>query len=268
MNLSRTVWRRYISRLRKINSKAAEMMKRYIDVHGISDRNKLIKYANALVAKYGEASTAAACEIYDEIAEMQKARVPTAEPASIPEYAEIAKAVNGSLKQSSIGAMIPSAVSRMVKQTGADTMLKNAKRDKVYFAWIPNGDTCPYCMALAALGWQKAGDKTIKGDHASHIHANCDCTYMIDHKGDMTIEGYNPDEYLEKLREATGDYELDNDSMIKMVGHNAKKNNNYEYLNKIRRENYAANKDKINAQKRAAYANRKEAEQNKDNLAQ
>ena len=112
-----------------------------------------------------------ACTMYDYIAELENANVPAAEMADTPEYGEVAKAVNGSLKQSPAGNLIPSVVYKMTKQTGQDTTLKNARRDGAYFAWVPHGDACPYCIALAAIGWQKAGKKILSGDHAERRKA-------------------------------------------------------------------------------------------------
>ena len=127
----------------------------------------------------------------------------------------------------------PGRVSRLVKRAGADTTLKNAVRDGAEWAWVPHGDTCPFCITLASNGWQKASSKVLKGGHAEHIHANCDCEFAIrfDHK--TTVAGYDPEKYLKQYRDAGGD------------------------INKMRRVNYAANKERINAQKRAAYAARK-----------
>lgn len=127
-------------------------------------------------------------------------------------------------------ANLPNGVSRLVKRTGADTTLKNAVRDGAEWAWVPHGDTCPFCITLASNGWQKASSKVLKGGHANHIHANCDCEFAIrfDHK--TTVAGYDPDKYLAQYNAAGGD------------------------INKMRRVNYAANKERINAQKRAAYA--------------
>lgn len=102
-------------------------------------------------------------------------------------------------------------------------MLQNASRDGAYFAWVPHGDTCPFCLAHGTLGWQKAGKKTLsETHHAKHIHDNCDCTYEVDLRGDLEIAGYDPDKCRDQLRELTGDEDLDNDSLIRMVGHNAK----------------------------------------------
>lgn len=127
----------------------------------------------------------------------------------------------------------PNGVSRLVKRAGADTTLKNAVRDGAEWAWVPHGDTCPFCITLASNGWQKASSKVLKGGHAQHIHANCDCEFAIRFDHNTTVAGYDPEKYLAQYNAAGGD------------------------INKMRRIDYAARKDAINAQKRAAYVARK-----------
>ena len=123
----------------------------------------------------------------------------------------------------------PNGVSRLVKRAGADTTLKNAVRDGAEWAWAPHGDTCPFCITLASNGWQKASSKVLKGGHAEHIHANCDCEFAIRFDHSTTVAGYDPEKYLRQYRAAGSD------------------------VNAMRRIDYAARKDAINAQKRAAY---------------
>ncbi len=113
--------------------------------------------------------------------------------------------------------------------------MKNARRDGAQFAWGPHGDTCAFCITLAFRGWQYMSEAALKGDHADHIHANCDCEYAIRFDHSSTIARYDPDKYLAMYKGAKG-----NSSQAK--------------LNALRREHYAKNKDKINAQKRVAYA--------------
>ena len=70
----------------------------------------------------------------------------------------------------------------------------------------------------------------LKGGHAQHVHANCDCEFAIRFDHRTTVAGYDPDKYLAQYNAAGGD------------------------INAMRRIDYAARKDAINAQKRAAYA--------------
>ena len=230
MQITAKTWNEYITRLSRLNQKAGQLMRQYIDTHGTGDADALITYAAALVTKYGEGSAELACQMYDALAEAANAGVPAAEPAEPADYGEVARMVNATKNQNP--ANLPNGVSRLVKRTGADTTLKNAVRDGAEWAWVPHGDTCPFCITLASNGWQKASSKVLKGGHAEHIHANCDCEFAIRFDHSTTVAGYDPEKYLKQYRDAGGD------------------------INKLRRVNYAANKERINAQKRAAYAER------------
>ena len=57
---------------------------------------------------------------------------------------------------------------------------------------------------LASNGWQKASKKALKGGHAEHIHANCDCTYAIRFNEKTNYAGYDPDKYREIYDGAEG----------------------------------------------------------------
>lgn len=223
-------WRKYIDRLAAIDKKAADLMQMYIDEHGLQDTEALIQYAYSLVTKYGETSATLASEMYDHMADIMNANVPEAIPAETASLKEIAKGVTWGKYHSP--SQIPSVVGRQVRQAGADTMIQNAKRDKAQWAWVPQGDTCAFCITLASRGWQDASKTVLKGNHADHIHQNCDCTFAIAFKEKDKRQYdyiYDPDKYLEMYDEAGGD------------------------INAMRRQIYAKNKDEINAQKRDAY---------------
>ncbi len=235
MQITANAWNEYITRLSRLNQKAGQLMREYIGSHGTESTDDLIAYAYGLVTKYGEGSAELACQMYDALAEAANAGVPAAEPAEPADYGEVARMVNATKNQNP--ANLPNGVSRLVKRAGADTTLKNAVRDGAEWAWVPHGDTCPFCIMLASNGWQKASSKVLKGGHAEHIHANCDCEFAIRFDHNTTVAGYDPEKYLKQYRDAGGD------------------------INKMRRVNYADNKERINAQKRAAYAARRLREQ-------
>lgn len=232
MQITATSWNNYISSLSRLNQKAAQQMQAYLDQHGTGDREALIAYAHALITRYSEGSAELACQMYDALAAAEGVTVPPAEPAEPASYREVAKMVNATKDSPP---QLQRGVSRLVKRAGADTTLQNAKRDGAEFAWIPHGDTCAFCLTLASRGWQRASAKVLKGGHAEHIHANCDCEFAIRFSSGTNIAGYDPEKYLQQYREAGGD------------------------INKMRRIDYAAHKDRINAQKRAAYAAKKAA---------
>lgn len=187
----------------QISQTAASMMQEWINKHGFNQEQEMVRYANALAKRYGEAIGALSCQMYERTAEAQGAIVNAAEPAPVPEYGEIAKVVYGSKKQSE--KMVAPAVGRLVKQVGADTTLKNAIRDRAQFAWVPTGnETCAFCIALASRGWQNVSSETLKNGHAEHIHANCDCQYAVRFDGKSTVEGYDPQKYLDMYNNAPG----------------------------------------------------------------
>ena len=240
MQISLKTWNQYKNRLASIDKKAAEEMEAYIQrIGGFEDHaEEVIRYAYALASRYGEAAAAAACQMHEAVAEASGVRIPPAVPAEPPDYKEVARAVRGTVKNSS-EKQIPRTVGRLVKRTGADTTLKNAERDGAQFAWIPMGDTCAFCLTLASRGWQHMSKNALKNGHAEHIHANCDCQYAIRFDDNTSIEGYDPDKYREMYENAEG-------------------GTPQEKINAMRREQRKdpAVREKLNAQKRAAYAER------------
>ena len=246
MTITQDSWTKYIADLRKVNETAAERMIEFMRKNPLDWRDKearrmLLDYAFGVSEKYGTAAAELACEMYDEVALLSGVYLPAAEPAATATYGEVAKTVNGVMKYSQNEEMIAAAVARQVKMAGVDTTMQNALRDGAQWAWIPSGDTCAFCFTLASRGWQYASKKAIKGGHAEHIHANCDCTYAIRHNTDTNVQGYDPDKYLKMYQDAPGDKPKDK-------------------INAMRREFYADNKAEINEQKRSAYEKRRERE--------
>ena len=244
MYISTKDWKAYIDKLSELNNVAARFMVEYVQKNGFGDRDALIDFAYKVTNKYGAGSAALSAAMYDAIAEVSGKFVEPAEVVDDVSVGEVAKTVNGTLKHSQNPNELGGAISRLVKRQGADTTLLNAKRDGAQFAWIPVGDTCPFCLMLASNGWQYVSKKTMKNGHAEHIHSNCDCNYAVRFDNSSGVQGYDPDAYYAMYRDADGD-------------------NWKDKVNAMRRQKYAENKDKINAQKRAAYAERVE-NNNKD----
>lgn len=244
MQISDSTWNKYISALRRVNEKAGEEMKAFLAAHNWRGDNiakqACVDFGYALSTKYGEAAGAIACEMYDAIVELSAMTLPPAEPAATATYDEVARSVIGTMKTDNTD-VVANSISRLVKMAGVDTTMQNAIRDGAEWAWIPRGDTCAFCITLASRGWQPASRSQMKGNHAEHIHANCDCTFAIRFDSNMDVEGYDPDEYLKMYEDADG------------YSSKAK-------INSIRRTIYDENAEKINAQKRSAYAKRMERE--------
>lgn len=241
--VSSKAWDKYISALRKLNNRATNRMLEKINELGTEDPaalEELIRYAYAIATRYGEGAAALSAEMYDALAELSGKVVAPAVPAATATYGDVAKAIHGTRLQSKNPQVMADSIGRLVKMAGVDTMQQNALRDGAEWAWIPRGETCAFCLMLASNGWQPASRKAIKNGHAMHIHANCDCTYAIRFSPDVEVEGYDDGkEYRAMYYDADG-------------------STPEERVNAMRREFYAENKDKINAQKRSAYEKRKE----------
>lgn len=242
MTISSKDWLHYVEMLSKVSQQAALELRRWAfnrgTIHAI-ERQDLIDYTYALVTKYGEGTGALAAAWYDTMAEAAGRIYEAAEPAATATYQEVAKAVNGTLKQSQNEDVLLGTVERLVKMPGVDTTLRNSIRDGAEVAWIPHGDTCAFCLALASRGWQPASRKLIKNGHAEHIHANCDCTYAVRFDDSTEVAGYDPDAYRAMYDAAPG-------------------RNSTDKINAMRREFYAQNRERIRAQQADAYQKRME----------
>ena len=227
MKISSKVWDKYVADLRKINDKAAELVAAYYTAHPPATRealDALLAYCYGIATKYGEA------------AKMDLQLQVVKETAT---YDEVARTVVGTLKVTTNTEAIGASVARLVKMAGVDTTMQNALRDGAEWAWVPRGMTCAFCIMLASQGWVPASKKAIKGGHAEHIHANCDCTYAIRFNSSSNVAGYDPDTY-------------------RAMYYNADGRTGKQKVNSMRREFYARNKEVINEQKRDAYAKREE----------
>lgn len=242
MRIPENTWERYVKMLGAINRTAAKKFEAYVagrDLGSREAREAAIRYAHALATRYGESAAATACEMYDAASAASGMALQAAIPAETASYGEVAKTVNGMIKQQAPADAMGSAIGRLVKRTGVDTTMQNALRDGAEWAWVPSGDSCAFCLMLASNGWQRASKNAIRGGHAEHIHSNCDCTYAIRFDSRSSVAGYDPEKYREIYDDADGSRWQDK-------------------LNSMRRDLYAENKDEINEQKREAYAERKE----------
>ena len=238
MEITQAEWTRFKNMLSAINTRAVDDMMDWLESKGgIANVSfqEMSSYGYALATKYGEASASLSAQMYDEVAAASGMTLPAAEVADTVSYTEIAKAITKVAAQTQSAQRVSDVVGRYTKRTGADTMLKNAERDGAQFAWVPAGDSCAFCIALASRGWQFISKKSFKNGHAEHIHTNCDCTYAVRFDKKTNVAGYDPQVYKDMYYGAEGDTPQ-------------------EKINSMRRMKYQENKDVINAQKRANYA--------------
>lgn len=248
MEISRKEWGRFVERLSRVSQQAVTELLRFVAQNGGMnniDRQLLIDGVFALATKYGEGTSALAAAWYDAMAAASGVYVPPAEVAPTVSYQEAARTVNGVLKQSSNEEVLAGAMERLAKMPGVDTTLRNAIRDGAEVAWIPMGDTCAFCLALAANGWVRASKKLVQNGHAEHIHANCDCQYAVRFNESTQVAGYDDGRAFRELYDS------------------AEGRTSTDRINALRRQLYARNREEINAQKRSAYEKRIELNSSK-----
>lgn len=205
MTVSDKDWSRFISLLGSLRKEASDQMEEYVREYGTEDGRGLVRFANSLLAKYGEGATALTATMYDAIAAAEGEDLPEAEMAELSSYGEVAKAMYGTMKNGTEPERLGATMDVLVKQASADTMMLNAIRDHAEWAWIPMGsETCAFCITLASNGWQRASKETLAGNHCQHIHPHCDCMFAIRHSYSTDYEGYNPDKYLRIYEAADG----------------------------------------------------------------
>lgn len=219
-----------VKRLSEIDRAAAREMLKKIE-SGQFDRLIIERNAYILAKNYGEVSAALAAEIYDLMASTAPHAVAAALPAEPATVREVVEAID-SVYDYKNPTLVSEQVGRLVKRAGQDTIMQNAERDGAEFAWMNIGDSCAFCITLASRGWQRVTKRTLRKGHAEHIHANCDCSYVVRFS----------DDYLPDLGSEAEEMYYGADG-VKYT----------DKINSIRRQLYAENRDEINAQKRAAY---------------
>lgn len=248
MTISASSWVNFVTRLSALDKAATEKVEDFLnsynghfDYSNPQHMRMLIAYSNSISQVYGEAAAALACEMYDAAGVASGVLLDPALPAEPPNVYEVANTIVN-VADTMNPNIIGSRVGRLVKKTGAKTTIQNAKRDGLKVAWIPHGDTCAYCIALASRGWEDAGYY----EDNMHLHSNCDCTYGVKYTKDTNYGGYDPQTYKDLYYGAPVP--------------EGQKITAKSRINALRREAYAENKEVINAQKRAAYAKKKERE--------
>ena len=240
--LTRKAWSAYIARLRRQRGKARDdMLDFLVDVES-PDRRRVMARAVRTATRNGAAAAAIACTFYETVAKASGVDIPRAKPVIDVNVGNIAAAVKQGKRALALGDTdgfantVASAVAAEVKRCASSTMKGNAERDGAEFAWVPQGDeTCAFCMTLAGNGWTRAKKSTADGDHADHIHNNCDCEFAIRFSKADNVDGYDPSYYNQLYNAAPGSTSKDK-------------------INSLRRDLYAERKTEINKQRRERYA--------------
>ena len=245
MRISRSAWRKYQDAHRSLQDAAKQELEAYFDtLPWDTDERRALELLQAraieLAERYGTADALLSSAFYVETMAAQGMPVDDAElsqTALLYVGDDVVGAVAKAKTPETAKSLASAALSGHVKRAGIETMRSAAIRDRAMWAWACIGDTCAFCRAVGSRGWQQASRSILAGNHAEHIHDNCDCQFVVKAPGQtLEIEGYDPDALLKEYESMEGKTSKD---II-----NAMRRNDYtpefaEQRNARRRELYA-----------------------------
>lgn len=184
-------------------------------------RDLAIEAMGAAVEKFGEMSSALACELYDMQSGDGRAasttqRVTATRSAERVARYQAGRLADGDLK--SFSRACADYVSDCVRRVAGQTIMDNCRRSSatgrpgrggarrryrhpkradrgVRFARIPQGgDTCTFCAMLASRGFVYWSAET--AGKFDHFHRGCRCLVVAD--ADGAAEGYDPAEWADR----------------------------------------------------------------------
>ena len=90
----------------------------------------------------------------------------------------------------------------LVWKSGFDNSWKNATKNGVRWARIPNGSkTCAFCYMLASRGFVYTSEEAAGGGFNAY-HNLCDCAVIPSVDGNLKIEGYNREAIYKNYKKA------------------------------------------------------------------
>jgi hypothetical protein len=174
-------------------------------------RDALLAFTPQLVAQFGQVAATQAAYWYEEIrAKDVRGRFATrlADTAPADAVQSNVRFFAGHLYDGTAQVMLSGlggAVQRHVVNASRDTIRSNAARDpaRPFYARVPVGKTCAFCLMLASRGFVYASEETAGGEY----HNDCDCEAVADFSDNPRLEGYDPDglyDVYASARDATG----------------------------------------------------------------
>ena len=165
MNISAAAFAKFSGRLRAIRTAASDDILSYISKTGVEkfaiagyDMTSFIDYAYGVATKYGEASGALTCELYDAIAQLSGKPVPPAVMAPTPTRSEISKTV--------YGVAVKYYEPRLVFKVNVDYTSRNDLGFMMGVAAKPYSER-PTAQVVSSIVYFQGGDYPMQGRGAS-----------------------------------------------------------------------------------------------------
>jgi len=210
-----------IEQFRQANSQLSALVRAELEAFFLSldlsspevARDALLEFLPVLTEQYGAVAATLAADWYEELRGASGAigRFSAVTAASVPAGAVEAKVrfLASHLWTPEPAAMLGgllTAADKYVKQPGRDTIAKNAKREGVRYARVPQGSkTCAFCLLLAsrdAVYHTKKAAGDLGRGVGDRFHGDCDCAVVPIRKASDYPADYLPDNYYALYKES------------------------------------------------------------------
>lgn len=158
------------------------------------------------VKRYGNAASALAAELFDEVMEAEGIEAPRAEAWDGPDADAISQGVRyqaGKLASGDADGFLDGVselASYHTRRAASSTVARNVSRAGrgVRYARVPTrANPCPYCLMLASRGFVYRNEQTA----GAGSHRHCTCVLVPGINGKTNVAGYDPDELFRRWRD-------------------------------------------------------------------
>lgn len=199
----------------KVEAELNQIMAQIDFTDAVAAREALFAAIPPLTERWGDVAATVAAEWFEEFRESQgvsgsfRAQLADVVPLDIiNSRLGYATRDSGHLFRGEItelGKFVSLITNEYVLKPGHDTIMYNAKRDKVAYARVPEPGACKWCLMLASRGFAYSGKASAKTKDGERFHGHCRCHGMpvYDETRARVEYGYNPERFYEEYLAAT-----------------------------------------------------------------
>lgn len=196
----------------ELTAKAKDALRQLFGRLSLTDpyaaRDALLEAVPQLVSTFGDLSGAVAMEWFEDVYDMPAA---LADPFNADQVRGSVRYAAGHLFTDSPAQMLvplSQAVSRLVHQSGRDTLTASSTKHGLRYVRVPRGaHTCSFCLMLASRTGQWAysskKEAQFRSSDGHKYHDDCDCEPMPVRDGDSPPDGFELGKYTAMYRAAT-----------------------------------------------------------------
>lgn len=234
MRVSSAAVKRQSQNIAKLSASAARAIK-----NGVPNADDIPALMREVTGAYSLMSAAVTANYYTSIRRASRVRSKfTPAPFTAYDAGKVTAAALAIMDEVAAGtatvpmeSLLADVVSRYIKDSADACIRQNVRRDpaKPKYAIVPGGDACAFCQMRASLGYRYADEGAVE----SHAHCTCAATPVF---GDSTIQGYDPQVYLDRYTEASRalkDGDISDDLKERIAAQKAEKGKDFDRTNAV-----------------------------------